>query len=333
MIDSFLNEISQVAKCAEVKRKRDQLQQQVDAAKRNPSSSADYDRVSRLGIALKAAAQEVHQLQLPREIYLALADRHAELVARVDARCKELLQTDDFEALERLAKKLSALQALDVSELPRPAPSNPAAPLFSSTTTRSPPAGPSFAAHAPKDSLFPPPAAPVVNPVSTGTEDGFNDPMQPPEPNRVARDGSSTSATQSTATARVVMLPPVLGTSSPAGTATQEIALQEASGKRVVTGLSGPRSAPPAAASTKCIGGPRVAAVGERAVAPAKKQAGWEGTKGAEREREEYMDDPVMPPGEEFGEGEQGEFIDDPVMPPDDILELLAREGSANCNE
>lgn len=89
------------------------------------AAGTDFELIAQLGKAVKAARLECAQLPLSEADFLSLAERHAALVERVTAQCRELREQEDFDALGTLGAKLKALRAVDVSALPNPADSDP----------------------------------------------------------------------------------------------------------------------------------------------------------------------------------------------------------------
>jgi hypothetical protein len=117
--DEFVVKVEHALALSGTVKDRDNLKSQLGAAK---AEYSDYDKIVVLGRLLKAAEAEVaRQLVcvalLSAEYCQELVARHAALVMLVDAKCKEKVQADDFDGLERFAEKLKELKALDVSSL------------------------------------------------------------------------------------------------------------------------------------------------------------------------------------------------------------------------
>jgi DNA repair ATPase RecN len=94
--------------------RREHLRPRLDAVE---AECSDYDIIVKLGKEFDTAEAEIEaRWQSPDEL-CALRDKHAAFIARVDARCKELVRARDYAALEALAAKLKELKALDVSSL------------------------------------------------------------------------------------------------------------------------------------------------------------------------------------------------------------------------
>jgi hypothetical protein len=92
--------------------RREHLRPRLDAAE---TECSDYDIIVKLGKEFDTAEAEIPaRWQSPDEL-CALRDKHAAYIARVDARCKDLVRARDYAALEALAAKLKELKALDVS--------------------------------------------------------------------------------------------------------------------------------------------------------------------------------------------------------------------------
>jgi L1 cell adhesion molecule like protein len=105
--------------------KRDALQAKLNAAK---AAKTDFAQIVHQGRALQAFVAGMHLLPQSESDYLALRDRHAQLVRRVHATCAQLADADDYDALEVLSAKLDELRGLDLSALPQSSAADPALP-------------------------------------------------------------------------------------------------------------------------------------------------------------------------------------------------------------
>jgi formyltetrahydrofolate synthetase len=94
---------------------RDELQREFTAPN---AAKTNFKEIARLGTAHKAAAAAVLQERLSEEDYLTLADRHAALVQKLTAVCKELVDAEDYETVTVIGAQLKQLNALDASSLP-----------------------------------------------------------------------------------------------------------------------------------------------------------------------------------------------------------------------
>jgi hypothetical protein len=78
----------------------------------------DFDLIGKLGLQLDAMQAQASLLRVPEEDYYLLADRHADVVDRTTAKCKELTAAKQYAPLLKLSDKLTALKAIDTSNLP-----------------------------------------------------------------------------------------------------------------------------------------------------------------------------------------------------------------------
>jgi hypothetical protein len=108
----FLRQVASAPLQKELMQRREVLQAQYRAAE---FAAEDFVLIGHLGVKLEALQRESAQLPLSEEDYLALADRHAQLVQRVTDKCKELTKGRQFDELAALGIQLKALKAVDVS--------------------------------------------------------------------------------------------------------------------------------------------------------------------------------------------------------------------------
>jgi hypothetical protein len=81
-------------------------------------SKLDFESIGRTGRALEAVTAELARLSLSGEDYLTLADRHATLLLKATALCKELAAVRDHGSLAKVAAELVKLKEVNVSALP-----------------------------------------------------------------------------------------------------------------------------------------------------------------------------------------------------------------------
>jgi hypothetical protein len=94
---------------------RDELQRELNVLN---TAKTNFREIARGGNAHRAAVAAVLQQPLSEEDYLTLAERHAALVQKLTARCEELADAEEYDAVTVLGDKLNELKALDVSALP-----------------------------------------------------------------------------------------------------------------------------------------------------------------------------------------------------------------------
>jgi hypothetical protein len=124
--DSAISQFAQAVSLKPAIQQRDELQRELAAIK---ASKADFRASVRVGKALQAAREAVAQQPLSEEDYQAFPTRHAALVQKVTAACEELLEREEFNALDALAAKLEDLKALNVSALLRTGSGDPMPPI------------------------------------------------------------------------------------------------------------------------------------------------------------------------------------------------------------
>jgi formyltetrahydrofolate synthetase len=94
---------------------RDELQREFTALN---AAKANFKEIARVGTAHKAAVTTVSKQWPAEEDYLTLADRHAALLQKLTAVCKELVDAEDYETVTVIGAQLKELKALDASSLP-----------------------------------------------------------------------------------------------------------------------------------------------------------------------------------------------------------------------
>jgi hypothetical protein len=97
-------------------KQRDELQARLQVL--GAVSKLDFESIGRTGRALEAVTAELARLSLSGEDYLTLADRHATLLLKATALCKELAAVRDHGSLAKVAAELVELKKVDVSALP-----------------------------------------------------------------------------------------------------------------------------------------------------------------------------------------------------------------------
>jgi hypothetical protein len=110
-------QIAVTAARATVPQRKQALQQQLSAA---VASGTDFKLVGSLGEQLDLHSTHAQQLTLSEDEQFALTDKHAALVQRLQAKCKELTASKFYALVWRLGARLEALRALDLSSLPQP---------------------------------------------------------------------------------------------------------------------------------------------------------------------------------------------------------------------
>lgn len=110
--DAIASQAAQAPDRQQAMARREALQEEYDAA---DAAGTDFKRIAELGLALEQLDAESEQLPLAEEDYLALADRHAALVRRIEDKCAEFRDEEHFDALLALGTKLATLRAIDLS--------------------------------------------------------------------------------------------------------------------------------------------------------------------------------------------------------------------------
>jgi hypothetical protein len=113
--ETIITQVAIAPQRREAVQRKLELREQLDAAM---ETGNDYDRVGILGEQLDALERDSAQLPLSEEDYLTLPDRHAALLSKVEARCKEYKANKQAALLIELGTKLSALKTLDLSVCP-----------------------------------------------------------------------------------------------------------------------------------------------------------------------------------------------------------------------
>mmetsp|Transcript_105151 Transcript_105151/g.206237 ORF Transcript_105151/g.206237 Transcript_105151/m.206237 type:complete len:367 (+) Transcript_105151:2690-3790(+) len=113
--DTLNSQIKQVPPLRDLILQKGELEKERDAAK----SSNNYLALGKVGRALKMVVEQIAGMSVSEEDYVTLRDKHAALVERVEAKCRELAAAHDFDSLLLLAAKLEELKALDVAALPQ----------------------------------------------------------------------------------------------------------------------------------------------------------------------------------------------------------------------
>jgi formyltetrahydrofolate synthetase len=130
--DAVVSQFAHVPALRDAVQQRDGLQREFTALN---AAKTNFKEIVRAGTAHKAAIAAVLQLPLSEEDYLMLADRHAALVHKMTAVCKELVEAEDFDTVTQLGAKLKQLKALEVTSLP-PSLKNAARPVLPPRTHR-----------------------------------------------------------------------------------------------------------------------------------------------------------------------------------------------------
>jgi hypothetical protein len=120
--DMICAQFSQAPAYSNLLQRRDALQSQLDATE---AVGTNFKQMGILGRALNEVHAEIAQLLLSEEDYLTLAARHAALVQRVEAKCRDLLKGKHYDLLTSLGAKLEQLQALDLSAVLSPSEMDP----------------------------------------------------------------------------------------------------------------------------------------------------------------------------------------------------------------
>ena len=115
--DTLGEQVAQAPARRDAMQRRNTLQAQLDAAK---AAKTDFQRIGDLGKALKVVCAEIAQLPLSEEDRLTLTVRHAAMVQRVEAKCKQLMEAEQYDLLSSLGAKLKALKALDLTATMQP---------------------------------------------------------------------------------------------------------------------------------------------------------------------------------------------------------------------
>jgi hypothetical protein len=121
-IAPLLNECEQVIRQAALAPKRRDVTERLESlqAQYHAASSAaeDFQLIAALGMQLDAAQQESAQLPLSEEDYQTLVPRHAQLLQRVEQKCRDLMNAKAFPTLAALSAKLAAVKSLDLGISP-----------------------------------------------------------------------------------------------------------------------------------------------------------------------------------------------------------------------
>jgi hypothetical protein len=97
----------------------DAAQAQYDAAE---AAGEGVERMVSLGKALDAVQQECAQLPLSKKEYQTLPARHAQLMQRLEEKCKQLKKAKDYAGLEKMGALLEALKPLELPDVPAASP-------------------------------------------------------------------------------------------------------------------------------------------------------------------------------------------------------------------
>jgi hypothetical protein len=107
--DVLAKQASQAPPRAEMMQRLEAAQAQYDSAK---AAAEDFELIASRGKALQALQLEASKLPLSGEDYLTLGERHAQLVQRMLATCKQLARSKEFAALTALDKQVKLFCAL-----------------------------------------------------------------------------------------------------------------------------------------------------------------------------------------------------------------------------